>query len=421
MGNPFGVGTVQLIEGRMPDSGLPVYLVDCPILYDREGGPYQQNSGQDWPDNPARFALLSQIAARMANKAEGGDWNPDLLHVNDWQCGLAPAYLRYYGIKGVKSVYTIHNLRYQGIFDPAVMQVIALPEEAFSLDGIEFHGAVSYMKAGLQFADAITTVSRTYAKEIQTAEFGYGIEGLLQARADDLVGIVNGIDYDLWDPQRDPLIEQTYGIDTLEAKRWNKMALQWQMGLPVDEEAPLLGFVGRLTEQKGVDLIVDKLPQIRALGAQLILIGTGEAQYEQQLAAAAAGDEGIRVEIAYNEEQAHRIIAGSDMFLMPSRFEPCGLTQMYALRYGTLPIVRRTGGLSDTVIDATAGQSGDGFVFSAADSVALLEAIERAVIVHRDRKTWRMLQKRAMTKDFSWERSARDYIALYEKLGVALN
>lgn len=419
MGDPFGIGRVRLIEAQMPDSGLPVYLVDCPVLYDRDGGPYQRRAGEEWPDNHARFALLSQIAARVANPLEGGDWNPQLLHLNDWQTGLVPAYLHFYNIAGVKTVYTIHNLRYQGLFDRAILPVIALPPQAFAVDGIEFHGAVSFMKAGLYYSDLITTVSRTYAREIQTAEYGYGIEGLLQQRADSLYGIVNGIDYDIWNPRDDGLIDRNYDASSLDDKHYNKTLLQREMGLPVDPTAPLLGFVGRLTEQKGIDLIVHNLQHMLALGAQVVLLGTGEPNYEYLLRSAAQRDPRIAVRITYNERLAHRLIAGSDMFLMPSRFEPCGLTQMYALRYGTLPIVRRTGGLADTVVDASDPNDGDGFVFDGATADHLLEAVERAAITYRRRDRWRAMQVNAMRKDFSWERSAREYIGLYERLGVS--
>lgn len=417
MGDPFKIGDVKLIEGQMPDSGLPVYLVDCPVLYQRPGGIYQQDSGEDWPDNHARFAMLSQIAARMANPLEGGDWNPDLLHLNDWQCGLAPAYLHYYGIENVKTVFTIHNLRYQGRFDQSILPVIALPEEAYSVEGLEFHGSVSYMKAGLFFSDIITTVSRTYAQEIQTPEYGYGIEGLLKTRSADLYGINNGIDYDIWNPREDALIENNYSIETLDDKIENKKALQREMGLPVDEDAPLLGFVGRLTEQKGVDLIAENLQYILSTGAQIVLLGTGDKLLEDFLRDISSSNRCIKARIMYDEEKAHRIIAGSDMFLMPSRFEPCGLTQMYALRYGTLPIVRRTGGLNDTVSDISEREGADGFVFDVPVAQALGTAIERAITTYRDKDAWRELQINAMQKDFSWDRSAQEYRELYKKPG----
>lgn len=417
MGDPFGIGQVKLIEAEMPDSGLPVYLVDCPELYQRSGGVYQQESGEEWPDNHARFALLSQVAARMANPKEGGDWVPDVLHINDWQCGLTPAYLHYYGITDVKTVFTIHNLRYQGQFDPSILQVIALPDEAYNVDGIEFHGAVSYMKAGIYFSDIITTVSRTYAHEIQTPEYGYGIEGLLKARSDDLYGIINGIDYDIWNPAKDPLLAQNYSLDTLADKEKNKAALQAEMGLPVDSDAPLFGFVGRLTEQKGVDLIAENLQYMLSAGAQIALLGTGDKILEDFLKDLSLNNERIKARIMYDEETAHRIIAGSDMFLMPSRFEPCGLTQMYALRYGTMPIVRRTGGLNDTVTDISEGKKADGFVFDVPVADALREVIGRAIETYGDKARWRKLQVKAMKKDFSWNRSAQEYIKLYEKPG----
>jgi starch synthase len=417
MGDPFGIGEVKLIEAQMPDSGVPVYLVDCPPLYQRDGGLYQQVSGEEWPDNHARFALLSQIAARVSNPKEGGDWNPDLLHINDWQCGLTPAYQHYYGILGVKTVFTIHNLRYQGQFDPAILQVIALPKEAYGVDGIEFHGSLSYMKAGIFFSDIITTVSRTYAREIQTPEYGYGIEGLLKVRSNDLHGIVNGIDYDIWNPATDTLIEKNYTVETLADKQQNKKALQAEMGLPIDENAPLLGFVGRLTEQKGVDLIAENLQYLMSAGAQLVLLGTGDKLLEEFLGEISSSNEYIKARIMYDEDIAHRIIAGCDMFLMPSRFEPCGLTQMYALRYGTLPIVRRTGGLNDTVNDLNEGEGADGFVFDVPVTAALNEAIKRAIETYEDKNLWHRLQTNAMNKDFSWDRSAQEYIELYKKPG----
>jgi len=415
MGNPFGIGEVRLIEAEMPDSGLPLYLVDCPPLYDRKGGPYQREDGREWPDNHARFALLAQIAARVANKAEeGGDWHPDLLHLNDWQTGLAAAYIHYYGIMGVKTLYTIHNLRYQGRFDPNIMRVIALPERAYAMDGVEFHGSVSFMKAGIMFSDMISTVSRTYAREILTPEYGCGVEELLKMRSDDLHGIVNGIDYEIWNPARDPLIARNYDIETIDEKIENKRALQREMGLPEDDEAPLFGFVSRLTEQKGVDLVAENLMNMLEKGAQIVMLGTGEPIFERFLADISGHNERIAINIAYDEKIAHRIIAGSDIFLMPSRFEPCGLTQMYALHYGTLPIVRRTGGLNDTVRDIREGE-GTGFVFNVPVTPSLMEAIDRAMEAYKDRKTWREMQKRAMATDFSWDHAAREYIELYTR------
>ena len=418
MGDPFNIGEdVRLIEAEMPGSGLPVFLVDCPALYRRDGGIYQQQSGEEWPDNHARFALLSQIAARLANPLEGGSWVPDVLHLNDWQSGLAPAYLHYYGIRGPRTVFTIHNLRYQGRFSPDILPVIALPREAYSIEGVEYHGSVSFMKAGIFFSDVITTVSRTYAQEIQTPEYGYGIEGLLRARAGDLHGIVNGIDYQIWNPRQDPLIEAGYNEESLDKKALNKRALQAQMGLPEDDSAPLFGFVGRLTEQKGVDLIAENLQYMVSEGAQIVLLGTGDRILERFLDDISAIHKNIRSQITYDETSAHRIIAGADAFLMPSRFEPCGLTQMYALRYGTLPIVHRTGGLNDTVTDMREGERGNGFVFDVPVSNGLREAVSRALAAYKDKTLWRKLQKNAMNRDFSWQRSAREYIALYKGNG----
>lgn len=386
-------------------------VLDCPAFYRRDGGPYQNAQGEDWPDNPQRFALLCRAAALLAGGASPLAWRPQILHCNDWPCGLAPVYL-YFEKNRAAAVMTVHNLAFQGIFDASWMKPLALPAASFSIEGVEFYGQLSFLKGGLAYADAITTVSPTYAREIQSEALGCGLDGLLSARRDALTGIANGIDTELWDPQRDPHLAQTYGRWTLERKSASKEALQRRLGLAVDAQRPLLGTVCRFTEQKGIDLIAAAAQELVGLPAQLAVLGTGERRYEsalQELAARHAG--AISVALGFDESLAHQIEAGADLFLMPSRFEPSGLNQMYSQRYGTPPVARATGGLVDTVAD---GQTG--FLFEPATASALVAAVRRALEVWRDARRWRELQRRAMERDFSWAAPARQYAALYSRL-----
>ena len=421
LGPLLGDAPVRLLTARMPDSDLELLLVDSPPLYERAGGPYTDAHGVDWPDNHLRFGVLSLAAAKVAAGTRDVGWRPDILHANDWQTGLAPAYLRFSGAPNTRSVVTIHNMRFQGLFPATALPELQLPALSFTMEGLEFHGQLSMLKAGLAFADRITTVSPTYAEEIQTAEFGYGMEGLLAARRRDLSGVLNGVDYRQWSPATDESLAQRYTAADIAGKATCKSALQHELGLDADPARPLAAMVGRLTEQKGIDLVVSTLPQMMALGVQIAILGSGEAHWEQALTEAAHAHVGVATRIGYDEQLAHRIIAGADLFLMPSRFEPCGLTQMYAMRYGTLPVVRRTGGLADTVREAAGpGGTGTGFLFDAAEPEAFLGALQRGVTMYADKPAWRLAQRAAMQQDFSWDRAADEYLWIYRALAPHL-
>jgi starch synthase len=398
----------RLLESRLPD-GVPIYLVENARLYDRDGGPYQTSTGEDWSDNSVRFGVLSRVAALIANGALPLAWRPDVVHCNDWPSALAPAY----GLK-VASVLTIHNLAFQGNFSPDVLSLLDLPHGLYTPERAEFYGRLSFLKAGIACADAITTVSATYAQEIRTDEFGCGMQGLLQRRKSDLHGIVNGIDEREWNPASDLRIQQPYDANSLDLKAVNKAALQRRLGLRVDAAIPLLGMVGRLTHQKGIDLVASVADDLAALPAQLAILGKGEREHEIAVAACAGRHPGsIAAAIGFNEDLAHAIEAGADVFLMPSRFEPCGLNQMYSQRYGTLPVARATGGLVDTIADGETG-----FLFKPAESAALLAAVKRALEAYALPSRWRELQRAAMARDFSWAGAARQYAALYQRLAT---
>lgn len=394
--------------------GATAWLVVCPPFYARNGGPYQSTAGADWPDNALRFGFLGRIAALAASGAIPG-WRPRVIHCNDWQSAMAAAYVRFMPSAQAATVFTIHNLAFQGIFPREVVAALGLPPESFSIEGLEFYGKCSFMKAGLFYSDAITTVSPTYAREIQTAEFGCGLAGLLARRSADLTGILNGIDTLAWNPASDANLARRYGAATLADKLHNKRALQIRAGLPPHHQ-PLIGVVTRLTEQKGVDWIIDIAPQLAAKSVQLVVLGNGEPQYERALSAlAAAHPANIAVTLGFDEAYAHLIEGGADMFMMPSRFEPCGMNQMYSQRYGTVPIVRATGGLADSVVDA-AQPDGSGFVFAEANAAALLRAVERALAAYRDRATWRRLQQNGMRREFGWRASALGYLEIYRQV-----
>ncbi len=410
----------RLLESHTP-AGVPLYALDCPQLYDRAGGPYQDTAGSDWTDNALRFGLLSRVAALLGSADNPLGWKPDVVHCNDWQTGLAPAYLRYAPGAQTATLQTIHNLAYQGIFEPESVAALGLPAESFTPDAVEYYGKLSFLKSGLQFADAITTVSPTYALEIQSEALGFGLQGLLAARRDSLFGILNGIDTGVWDPASDPLIAARYDADTVEAKAINKSALQQRLGLAQAPDVPLFGVISRFTHQKGLDWLLAIAPQLLALPAQLAILGSGERQLEQGLHALAhAQPQLVSTTIGFSETLAHLIEAGADAFLMPSRFEPCGMNQMYSQRYGTPPIVRATGGLADTVVDCTpatlADGSASGFVFQDASAAALLAAVGRAAGTFRESANWRALQRNGMARDFGWETSARRYAAIYARL-----
>src|SRR6516164_8459911 len=419
---PFSGERVRVGLARLPGTERLAYLVDHPAFYDRPGSPYASPDGSDWPDNHRRFGLLGWIAAELARGADPG-WRPDILHGHDWHTGLAPAYLaaRPPSEGRIPTLFTVHNLAYRGPFPGAVFPELALPSEFFSIDGVEFFGMVSFIKAGLFYSDRLTTVSPTYAREIQTPAFGWGLDGLLRARASVLTGILNGVDTRVWDPRHDAILPRPYGERTAATgKGAAKAEVQRRLALEPIEGAPLFGAVSRLAPQKGLDLVLAGLPDLVG-GAQLALLGSGDRDLEQAFAAAAERYQGrVGVTLGYDESLAHLIYAGSDVVLVPSRFEPCGLTQLYALRYGALPLVRRVGGLADTVVDASAtnlaGGVATGFAFDDDHPSALMSALGRAGALFREWEIWQRMVHRAMTRDFGWAAAARQYAAVYRTL-----
>jgi len=411
---------VNILETRMPESNILVWLVDYPTFFNYPGNPYVDEQGNAWPNNAERFALFCRVAVEIAMDRVHQDWKPDVVHCNDWQSALVPAFLSLEEYRP-KTVFTIHNLAYQGLFPADTATTLNLPGQLLHPEGLEFHSLLSFIKGGLVYSDWITTVSPTYALEIQTPDFGYGLEGLLTHRNHVLSGIINGIDMEQWNPEADALIARSYSAETLTAKKSNKTELQKRFSLPVTDQIPLFGLIGRLVEQKGIDMILDSLPEILEMPLQIVLLGSGEKSMERKLTNyAQLHPEKIAVTIGYDEALAHLIEAGSDVFLMPSRFEPCGLNQMYSQRYGTLPLVRRTGGLADTVVDAVPQTLGDGsatgIVFNDASAGSLLEAVKRAAILYGNSKAWKQMQINGMNKDFSWEQSAKQYLDLYQNL-----
>ncbi len=420
IGPVFGAALVTLLKGRLPDSGVPAYVIDAPFLYRREGNPYVGPDGQDWIDNHRRFALLGWTAAHIAAGELDADWIPDVVHAHDWHAGLTPAYMAQNPALKTPTVFTIHNLAFRGIFPMDCSSDLGLPMRKLTPLGIEFHGKISFMKAGLIYSNKITTVSPTYAREIKTPEFGCGLEGVLRDRGSDLSGILNGVDYSVWNPE-DPFIAKPYNADNPKGKKACKQALQTELGLAKNGQGPLFAVVSRLTSQKGMDLLLAALPELLRDGAQLAVLGTGDGDLEAGFRyAAAANPENVAVFIGYDEEMSHRFIAGADVLLVPSRFEPCGLTQLYALRYGTLPLVRRVGGLADTVVDATPeaiqADRATGFVFDDAARHALGARISEACALYAQDAAWKQIQHRGMVQDFSWDDSAAHYEELYRNL-----
>lgn len=399
--------------------GLDVLVLDAPAQYERAGGPYVDAAGRDFPDNFRRFAALSLAAAEIA----GGilpEWKPDLVHAHDWQAALAPVYMRYGPANRMPTVMTVHNIAFQGQFGPKVFPELALPPQAFSVDGVEYYGDVSFLKGGLQTAWAVTTVSPSYAQEILTPDFGMGLEGLLNARASTLHGIVNGIDDVAWNPATDPHIAETYTATTLKRRAGNRRAVEQAFGLePIP--GPLFCVISRLTWQKGMDLLVSAVDDIVAAGGNLAVLGSGDADLQAAFVAAAARHPGrVGMVTGYNEPLSHLMQAGSDAILIPSRFEPCGLTQLYGLRYGCVPVVGRTGGLADTIIDANeaalAAGVATGFQFSPVTGATLERTLARVFRAYGEPKLWAKLQAQGMKSDVSWGRSAERYAALYSSL-----
>lgn len=413
----------RLLLGRLPACDVDAYVIDAPSCYRRSGGPYADAQHHAYADNHLRFGLLGWTAAALGRGLDP-DWRPQCVHAHDWHAALAPAYLRAAGEAGEPgvpgSVYTVHNLAYQGLFDAACFAELGLPAHFYAMHGLEFHGQLSFMKAGLYYADRITTVSPTYAREIQGPEQGCGLDGLLRERVHELHGILNGVDDAVWNPATDALLPARYDAARLAGKARCRKALRTELGLADAADGPLFCVVSRLTEQKGLHLVLHNLPAIVAGGGQFALLGSGDATLEAAFReAAAAQPQAVAVRLGYDENFAHRLIAGSDVILVPSRFEPCGLTQLYGLKYGTLPLVRRVGGLADTVADArleTLDTDATGFVFDEFSTAALQRAIERAGALFRRSADWKTVQRRAMTQNVGWRRAAEVYLALYRGL-----
>lgn len=398
--------------------GLDLLVLDAPAYFDRPGGPYIDATGKDHIDNWKRFAALSKAGAEIAAGALRG-WRPDLVHVHDWQSALTPVYMRYSETPELPSLITIHNIAFQGQFSAAILPELGLPQHSY-WESLEYYGTISYLKAGLTVSHALSTVSPSYAEEILTPEFGMGLEGVIASRAADLYGIVNGIDAVAWNPASDGLIASDFNGANLKKRAANKVALTRHFGLD-EEDGPLFSIVSRLTWQKGIDLMAEVVDELVAQGGRLAVLGTGDPELETALLDAAARHRGrVAMTVAYNEPLSHLMQAGSDALIVPSRFEPCGLTQLYALRYGCVPIVARTGGLNDTIIDANeaaiAAKAATGIQFSPVTADGLRQALRRAFRLYRDEKTWSQMQKQGMKSDVSWGRSAELYVSLYERL-----
>jgi starch synthase len=416
----IGLGSVRVIQALTPDTGLPVWLVDCPRLF-RRAGLYQDEHGQDWPDNAQRFAVFDHVAARLATGELVPDWSADIVHANDWHAGLLPLIIAGMDGRRPASLFTMHNLAYQGLFPAHHYSSLGLPAEVFCPDGIEFYGQISFLKAGIRYADGLTTVSPTYAREIMTPEQGCGLENLLKSRASLLSGILNGIDHRVWDPATDPHLIHSYSARDLRGKRACKATLQRELGLEISESTPLVAYLSRMADQKMTDVVAHACPDILSRGLQLAVLGKGDPAIESGLREAMQRCPGqAAVRIGYEESLAHRLLAGADILLHPSRFEPCGLTHRYAMRYGTLPIVRRTGGLADTVVDCSESTMHDGiangFTFDQATAQDMLGCLDRALALYRQPVAWRRIQRRAMEHYDGWEEAARQYMDIYRRL-----
>ena len=414
-----GIGPAHLLAAKHP-SGVQLLVISCDI-YNRPGSAYKDAMGNDWPDNAQRFAMLSHVAALLSTGASPFPWIPDVLHCCDWQTGLAPVYLRYVDSSHARTVMTVHHLADQGVFALKDAARLGLPDEALSSDGIGVKGGVGFLKGGLQFAERITTVSPSYAQEIQTSPLGMGLETLLARRGDVVSGILNGIDTDSWDPDNDPYIERYYNSGRLAHKEDNRRALRARIGFPDTPEIPLFAMVGRMLDRKGIDVLGDAVPQLVDMPAHLVVLGSGDERHEQRfLSLAQEYPDRVSVKIGYDETLMHQIEAGADIALIPSRYEPCGINQMYSQRYGTPPVVHATGGLKDSVVDVSpatlSAKTASGFMFSPLNVDNLLDACRRAAEAFRNRRTWRQVQKNGMSRDFSWDTTAGRYVDLYRDL-----
>lgn len=419
---PMTDAPVELLLGTLKETQVKVIVIKAASLYERDGGPYTDVQGKDWLDNPVRFGVLSKIAALLSsNESPLKDWQPDIVHCNDWQTGLTPAYMKLTDNSSAKSILSLHNMAFQGIFPAEWVTKLGLPSEHFIVEGFEYYDQLSFLKAGIFYADSLSTVSPSYAKEIQTEEFGFGLQGILAKRGNEIQGILNGIETDEWNPATDPYLIKKYNATRIAGKKDVKKALQQQLGLNNDANAPLLGVVSRLTFQKGLDLLLPNIQRLLDAGCQLVLLGSGESGLETAFKQIAHDNVGkMSVTIGYNEPLSHQIMAGCDMFIMPSRFEPCGLNQMYGLAYGTLPIVNATGGLADSVIDTNTvtlkNKTANGFVMTETSSDGLLAAVRHALEIYKNEpKVWRKIQKNGMLQNLSWDHSAQEYLNLYTK------
>lgn len=414
-------GPARLLFARA--GSLDLAVLEAAHLFGRPGNPYLDAGGRDWPDNAQRFAALAQAAAALGRGAVAG-FTPDVVHAHDWQAGLTPAYLLYAGTRRPGTVITVHNLAFQGIFPAELLGTLGLPPRAFALEGVEYHGGIGFLKGGLRLADRITTVSPTYAAEIRTPEAGMGLDGLLRFRSDALTGILNGIDDAIWDPSADPDLERRFTARSVNRRRANKRKLQDRFGLSPGAHPMLFGVISRLSWQKGLDLLLEALPRLLELDAQLVVLGAGDPGLERSFRDAAAAHPGrIGVMVGYDEALAHLVQGGSDALLVPSRFEPCGLTQLCAMRYGSVPIVSRVGGLNDTVIDANemalAAEVATGFQFASLTRDGLTAAIGRAGSIWKNRKAWRRMQANGMAADLGWDRPAAGYMEVYRSAAAA--
>lgn len=402
----------QIIMGKL-DNGLISYVIDAPHFYNR-ASPYGYEGGKDWPDNYLRFAAMGFAARDIVQKHKS--WVPDIVHGHDWQCGMIPVYLKEFIKRSCpKTIMTFHNMAYQGLFPYAALPALKIPATLFSPEGIEFYGQIGFLKAGLQYADALTTVSPTYALEIQEPDMGCGLDGLLRHRHRDLTGILNGVDTAIWNPEQDPFLVKNYSVESPGGKQENKRALLEELDLQLVPKKPVFVVISRLVPQKGLDLLPQAARVVLERGAGLVILGTGDAALEEELRNLELRWPGqVSVRLEYNEALAHRIIAGADCVIIPSRFEPCGLVQMYGLRYGTIPLVRRTGGLVDSVVGE--GKKMDGFIFDDADPLDLALCLLKAYEAYKKPAQWSAMQKRGMAKDVSWDASAMHYKQLYNRL-----
>lgn len=422
----FGARSLRLYYGTLPKSGLPAYYIDAPGLYDRPGNPYIDIYGQSYGDNHRRFALLGWMAARLA---EGFDffWRPNILHGHDWHSGLTFAYLkvleRTQKKKLAGTVFTIHNMAYQGNFPSHLFRELELPFDMFTPEGMEFYNQISFLKTGISYAEKITTVSPTYAKEIHSDELSCGLGGVIRRRHQDIIGILNGIDIEIWNPSTDPALATTYNARSISGKKQCRLALQQEMKLQIQNTAPIFCIVSRFASQKGLDLVLGSINTLLQKGGQLVIVGSGEHEIEKAFSHYAhQHPQQIAIRLGYDEMLAHKVIAGSDVIMIPSRYEPCGLTQLYGLRYGTLPLVHRVGGLADSVIDSSPENLRDkkatGFTFDHFDIPAIEYAINQAFTLYKQPLEWRRVQRQGMKQKLSWKHSATQYKKLYQEIQI---